>query len=305
MERKGAKVAKSSEKIIFDIFIPYWGDVKYAQETVDSVLAQTYNDWRLIILDDRYPSREFEKYIRSLNNKKIKYIVNRENLGFSKNYNKAIGLAKSEWTMILGCDDIMRPNLLENAAKVLKKHGQEIAFYQPDANVIDENGEVYLPLPDKIKRRLMPKKSGIYHGESLATNFMAGNWLYFPGIIWKTKVLKKFGFDDKFGILSDLALEMNILKGGDKIYFDRREKTFNYRRHKNSVSSKGLYDGVRWKEEEAYFEAEAKSLGEMGWKKAQRAAKRHLTSRLYAISTLPKAVGQKAKLKPIIKHIIS
>ena len=49
-----------------DIVIPYWGEFALLKEAVDSVLAQTSDDWHLIILDDHYPSTEARDYYTKL-----------------------------------------------------------------------------------------------------------------------------------------------------------------------------------------------------------------------------------------------
>lgn len=179
----------------------------------------------------------------------------------------------------MGCDDVMLPNYLEVALKNIGKAD----FYQPGVEVIDESGNVYLPAVDKVKRFLQPKKSGMYSGEKLAASLCHGNWLYFPSIMWKTKTAQSYGFDTKYKIAEDVDLELNIIKGGGVLAFDTTT-IFQYRRSNKSLSSKEKKKGgVRFNEEADVYNRFAADFQKMGWKKASRAAKLRITSRLHEI----------------------
>jgi glycosyltransferase involved in cell wall biosynthesis len=262
-----------------DILLTYWGDVDLLKEAVNSVLAQTENDWRLLVFDDCYPSKEPAKFFSALKDKRITYYRHKENIGITNNFNFALKDARAKYCVMLGCDDVMLPNYLELALA----HVGDADMYQPLVDVIDGHSNVYLPLGDRIKRILQPRKSGSYAGEKITTSLCTGNWLYFPSIMWKTKTIKKYGFDPKYKIAEDVILEFNIIKDGGVLFFDRCT-TFQYRRFANSLSSREKSKhGVRFHEETDVYKHFAKVFMEMGWKKASRAAKWHVTSRLHRL----------------------
>ncbi|HEU5122324.1 MAG TPA: glycosyltransferase family 2 protein [Candidatus Saccharimonadales bacterium] len=262
-----------------DILLTFWGDVGLLKKAVESVLSQTESDWRLLVFDDCYPSKEPAKYFKKLNDKRITYYRHEKNIGITNNFNYATKAAKAKHCVLLGCDDIMLPNYLEIALK----HIGDADFYQPHIDVIDGNGTVYLPMGDRVKRILQPKKDGIYSGEALAASLCTGNWLYFPSIMWKTKTIQKYGFDAKYKIAEDVDLELNIIKDGGTLYFDTIT-TFQYRRFAKSLSSKEKSKGgVRFNEEDEVYNHFAEEFSNMGWKKAARAAKWRITSRLHKL----------------------
>ena len=78
----------------------------------------------------------------------------------------------------------------------------------------------------------------------------------------------------------DLALLLDLTVGGASLVYDPRV-VFSYRRHAASVSSVLAADGDRFIEESAFFDAEARRYAALGWSRAERAAKVHLTSRLH------------------------
>lgn len=262
---------------MIDILLPYWGDFELAKQTVDSVLSQTSNSWNLIIVDDCYPSNELKDYCKSLKNNKIKYIKHKENIGITNNFNFCVSQAKSEFCVIIGCDDKLLPNFIEIALKNI----QNADFYQPGVEVIDAKGKKYLPLVDRVKRFLRPKKSGFYSGEKLAVSLCHGNWLYFPSIVWRTETIKKYKFDNRYKIAEDLALELDIIINGSKLFVDSII-TFQYRRFNESLSSKEK-NGIRFDEEEKLHNEFAEKFKKYGWKKAERAANMRITARIHKI----------------------
>ncbi|MDN5275167.1 MAG: glycosyl transferase [Candidatus Saccharibacteria bacterium] len=260
-----------------DILLTYWGDLDLLKEAVNSVIAQTEDDWRLLIFDDCYPSKEPAIYFSTLTDDRIVYYRHKKNIGITKNFNFALKATKADYCVLLGCDDVLLPTYLETALA----HVGDADMYQPSVDVIDGQSKVYLPLGDRIKRLLQPRKNGIYSGEKLAASLCTGNWLYFPSIMWKTKTIKKYGFDTKYKITEDVILELDIIKNGGVLFFDT-STTFHYRRFANSLSSKEKSkDGIRFKEETDTYTHFTEAFKDMGWKRASRAAKWHITSRLH------------------------
>lgn len=258
-----------------DILLPYWGDFNLLKQTVESVINQSYKNWKLFIFDDCYPDKSAKITYSNHPDNRIKYFRHKQNIGITKNFNFALEKASSKYCILLGCDDILLSNYLERALSQIKNSD----FYHPRVVVIDANNKRYLPLPDKIKKIIRPKKSGLYNGEKLAASLCIGNWLYFPSILWKTSTIKKYGFNDKYKIVEDLILEIQIVMNGGILYLDN-EETFLYRRFKDSLSSKeSSSKGIRFKEESEAYSFLSTELGNMNWQIASLLAKIRLTSR--------------------------
>lgn len=262
-----------------DILLPYWGDFQLLKKAVESVLNQTETDWRLLVFDDCYPSDEPKKFFAKLNDSRVSYHRHKRNLGITQNFNYALGAASAEHFVMFGCDDIMLPNFIETALNNIGNAD----FYQPGVEVINESGSIILPLGDKIKRKLRPKRAGLYEGEKLAASLCHGNWLYFPSIVWKTSTVKKYGFNPKYKIVEDVDLQLSIIKDGGRLYVDNTY-TFQYRRFASSLSSKEKSkEGVRFSEEEEIYNKFSREFQEIGWRTASRAARWRITSRVHRL----------------------
>lgn len=272
-----------NKKSSVDILLPYWGDLELAKKTVESIIAQTNDNWRLLIFDDCYPSKAPQKYFESIDDSRVSYYRHPKNLGITKNFNYALAHAEAEFCMLIGCDDVLLPNYIE--LSLARMGGAD--FYQPPVQIIDAEGKDHFPLADRIKYLIAPSKPGIYKGEQLATSLCHGNWLYFPSILWRTSTIKKYLFNTQYSIVEDLDLELRMIIDGATLYLDKGRPTFQYRRFSDSLSSKERRrGGVRFNEEATVYKKFSLKFASIGWHRAKRAAAIRATSRIHEIMSL-------------------
>lgn len=289
-----------------DILIPYWGDPGYMKETVNSVLAQNSDDWLLTVVDDAYPDLDIQEFINGLEDSRIKYIRKEVNGGITENYRTCVSLATEEVMVILGCDDVLLPNYVETILAAHKRF-PGAAIIQPGVQVIDEDSNVVKTFVDVVKQKVVrPHGNGpqLVSGEFIAANLMHGDWLYWPALAFRTDRMKAVDFRDGFPIIQDLALIMDMIYAGDQLLIEPTA-CFSYRRHSESASSSKLIDGSRFVGERDYFAVAAAQARELGWTKAERAAKLRLTSRAHALALVPKALLARntQSAKALTRHV--
>jgi glycosyltransferase involved in cell wall biosynthesis len=285
--------------------MPFYGRFDYFRGAVDSVLGQTEPDWRLVIVDDRYPDPAPGEWALALGDDRITYSRNKTNLGVAGSFRNAAAIATADHVVIMGCDDILLPGYVARM-KTLAAAYPEAAIIQPGVTVIDENGAPSGPLGDRVKNlaRIRGSKPALYGGQQLARSLLRGNWTYFPSICWRTDFLKRHEFRSDFDVVLDLALQLEIIQAGGLMLVDD-EKTFAYRRHSTSVSSWTANDGTRFVQESALFDESARALGALGWTSAARAARIHLTSRLNALTKIPQSLrpGSSSSRRLLLRHL--
>jgi len=291
--------------VTLDIMMPFYGRFDHFRAAVESVLAQSDPDWRLVIIDDVYPDLAPGQWASGLGDDRITYIRNETNLRPSRNYNKAITLARSEFVVIMGCDDVMLPGYVARIAELIEQF-PDAAIIQPGVSVIDENGAAVSPLPDRVKAAYRFGGTGAraFSGERLATSLLRGNWTYFPSLVWRTSELEG-GFRADLDVVQDLAKLMQItLRGGSLVLDDT--VVFTYRRHSTSVSAVTGPDGSKFRQERTLFREVERAARERGWNSAARAAHNHLTSRLNALTELPGAVlaGNAQGRSTLTRHVL-
>ncbi|GAB3616041.1 hypothetical protein GCM10027416_05980 [Okibacterium endophyticum] len=287
-----------------DIMMPFYGDPALFKQAVESVRGQTDGDWRLVIIDDVYPDPEPGEWAATLDDPRVEYIRNDTNLGVSGNFQKAVDLATSEYVVIMGCDDIMEPNYVATVHALIHRF-PEASYFQPGVIVIDGDGSPVLPLADRVKARYRPKASSPtpLSSEAFATSLLRGNWTYFPSICWRTADVRTHGFNPDYEVVLDLALQLDLVTAGaTMVVFD--DQMFRYRRHSASVSSWKANDGSRFTEERAFFADMAARMDAMGWQNAARTARRHVSSRLNALTRIPSAALARDSrgLRELIRH---
>ena len=285
--------------------MPFYGRFDHFQAAVQSVLAQTDPRWRLVIIDDVYPDLAPGEWAAAIDDPRVTYIRNDTNLRPSRNYNKAIGLAETDFIAIMGCDDIM---LTEYVARVheLIEQFPDADIIQPGVTVIDENGSPSHPLADRVKGYYRFGGTGArqYRGEPLASSLLRGNWTYFPSLVWRTSRLAG-GFRTDLDVVQDLAKLFEIVSTGGSLVLDDAV-VFNYRRHSTSVSAVTGPDGSKFRQERTLFSEAATQSSALGWHRTARIARRYVSSRLNAMTELPGAILKRnvTGRRTLTRHIL-
>ncbi|WP_194924363.1 glycosyltransferase [Catenulispora pinisilvae] len=274
---------------VIEFLVPYYGSPEYLHQTIASVRALEDTDWRLTIVEDAFPDGPaVESTVLALGDDRIRYLRNEQNLGNNANTYRCIELARGDWFAMPGADDLVNPNYGRAVADLIRRH-PNAAMVQPAVEVIDEDGQPHFPLPDKIKRLTRPGHDEVVlKGDTGAASLLRSNWLYTPASCYRREHLQKVHYRADIDAAHDLAFIVDVLMAGGEIAVGT-EVAFRYRRHGTSHSSAFARSGRRFEQERKYFEDIQIELAALGWKTAERAARRRLLSRLNALSQLPGA----------------
>lgn len=150
---------------LISIITPMYNGARFVAQTIESVLAQTYTDWEMIIVDDCSPDggagiAEVKKYADK--DKRIRLIASPVNKGSSGARNIALKAAQGRFITFLDSDDILEPNYIKSQLRYMKEKGAAIvtaSYYR-----VNEAGkEVLRPflVPDKVNYRDILKSNPI------------------------------------------------------------------------------------------------------------------------------------------------
>lgn len=103
----------------FSIFIPIYNDSRWLPGAIESVLAQTYPDWELVISDNA-STEEVEQLVRAYPDERIRLHRWATHVPPIDNFNRSIELCRFEWLQILSADDRLRPECLARMAERLR-----------------------------------------------------------------------------------------------------------------------------------------------------------------------------------------
>lgn len=121
------------------VIIPTYNRAQYIEESVRSVLAQTYRDLEVVVVDDGSVD-ETGIIVNSIADPRLRYI-RQENLGRSKARNHALSLARGKYITFLDSDDLYLPGKIELQVEYLKKHPDAGMVYT-SAYCINDGGEM-------------------------------------------------------------------------------------------------------------------------------------------------------------------
>jgi glycosyltransferase involved in cell wall biosynthesis len=106
--------------------VPSYRLAQFLQESVSSILSQSFKDLEILIMDDRSPDHTANvarRLIAAHPGRQISYILNPENLGNIRNYNKGIQAARGKYVWILSPDDRLRSErIVEKYVQLMELH---------------------------------------------------------------------------------------------------------------------------------------------------------------------------------------
>ena len=217
------------EQPLVSILVVSYHQGKYIKENLDSVKAQTYTKWELIVADDASPDDsvlQFKNWLKE-NNVNAKELFHNKNTGLATILNEAIEICNGKYVKLIAADDFMHPECLEKSVNSLEEKGEEYGMVFTDTYCIDENSN---PLPDFADYN----KLGNIPAEDFRKELLRGNRIAALTVMMPLKVIKETGkYDSKF-LVEDYYRWLKINEKYLIAYIP--EKLSYYRWHDNNIS---------------------------------------------------------------------
>lgn len=123
---------------LVSIITPSYNTARFIAKTIESVLAQTYKSWEMIIVDDCSTDNTDKVVEPYLEDKRIRYLKNEKNSGAAISRNYALREAKGKWIAFLDSDDLWLPEKLEKQIAFMKNNSYYFSCCATTS--IDEEG---------------------------------------------------------------------------------------------------------------------------------------------------------------------
>ncbi len=218
---------KSKPKV--SIIIPSYNTSHYIEETLESVFAQTYDDYEVIVINDGAPDTEALERVLEPYRDRIVYLK-QENRGLSGARNTGIRAARGEYVALLDSDDAWEPHYLEVQLGILESDPTIDVLY-PDALIFGDALEA-----GRRSMELSPSEGEVTF-ESLVTQRC--NVRVFVTARLET-VVRAGLFDESLRSSEDFDLWVRIVKQGGRIAY-HRQVLARYRRHAASLSADPIW----------------------------------------------------------------
>lgn len=222
-------VQKSGELV--SIIMPAYNCADFIGNAIESVIAQTYQNWELIIIDDCSTDNTLQiikNYLRK--DSRIKYYKLSRNSGAAVARNKAIDMANGKYMAFLDSDDVWFPEKLTKQIEFMKENGYN--FTCTSYTKIDEQGK-------DLNRIIKARKKSDYDG---VLKTCPGN----STVVYDVEKLGKFKSPD-IKKRNDYVMWLQVIKKGKYLY-GLEEPLSSHRIRTNSISSnKFNLVGYHWK----------------------------------------------------------
>ena len=211
--------------------IPTFNRARWLRETIESVLAQTFTDFRLIVSDNASDD-DTPEIVRSFNDGRIDYVRCELNIGRAGNFSRIIGLADTDFVTLVADDDILYPDHLEAAVDVLEAF-ETVGLAHSAFNLIDARSHVLRTMCPLASRSLVT----IERRDIALERMMVSRWpMCFSSVVYRmTALLDAGGFREELEPFGDLHLWMRVALDWDFGYIAKPSAGF--RLHAASASS--------------------------------------------------------------------
>ena len=116
-------------KVTVSVVMPVYNGERYLEAAVRSVMAQTFGDWELIIVDDGSTDGTPAIAARlAAEDPRIRLVKNIENRGVAASRNRGLALCGGEYVALLDGDDLWRPDKLRRQLALAQRTGADIVY---------------------------------------------------------------------------------------------------------------------------------------------------------------------------------
>lgn len=225
---------------LVSIIMPSYNTTKFISETIESVLAQTYPNLELLIVDDCSTDNTDDVVRQYLSDERIHYIKNDANSGAALSRNRALREAKGKWIAFLDSDDLWLPEKLEKQISFMEKNNY--CFSYTNYIEIDEESK---PNGKSVTGPKRISKHGMF-------NYC---WMGCLTVMYDADTVGLIQIAD-IKKNNDYAMWLKVCKKADCYLLD--EVLAKYRKRGGSISNHGYVKLIKW-HYKMYREAENKN----------------------------------------------
>lgn len=235
---------------VVSIVTPVYNVEKFIRETMDSVRAQTYEDWELLLVEDGSTDgtpEVIQGYLEETGESRIRLIRQEKNAGAARARNRGVKEARGRYLAYVDADDLWAPEKLEHQLQFMAE--KKAAFCFTGYEFADENGKgtgKIVKVPETINYKEALKNTTIF------TSTVMFDVEQIPKEELEMPVIKS----------EDTALWWKVLRSG-RVAYGLNENLVKYRRAGKSLSSNKL-EAIRriWN---LYRKAEGMSILSSCW----------------------------------------
>lgn len=209
------------------IITPSYNTAKFIEETINSVLSQTYTDWELIIVDD-CSNDNTDEIVAKYNDSRIIYIKNETNSGAAVSRNRALREASGKWIAFLDSDDLWDKNKLQKQIDFMEQNGYAFS-YTAYHKINEESAPI----------------GGVISGPKKVSKFSLNNycWMGCLTVMYNREVVGLIQIED-IKKNNDYAMWLKVIQKADCYFLN--EDLASYRKRSGSIRDHSRLKLIKW-----------------------------------------------------------
>jgi glycosyltransferase involved in cell wall biosynthesis len=211
---------------LISVIMPVYNGARFLRKTLDSLLAQTCEDWELIVVDDGSTDATPDLLAEYVDRRFVK--IRKTNGGEAQTRNVGLHHATGEFIAFLDADDLYLPSALADMSTFLSAHQEYDALFS-DGYLCDEN--------EQILSRLTEHRSGLYTGNILEPLVLTGDVITVPVCTLTCRAViqqHQIEFDEQLVIGPDWDFWIRLARYARFGYLDK--PTCMYRIHLTNIT---------------------------------------------------------------------
>ena len=192
------------------VCIPTYNYARYLPRAIESVLAQTYGDFELIVSDNA-STDETQEVLATYSDPRMRTFRNERNLGLFGNFTRCLELASGDMVKFVCADDWLAPAYLARTVPLMESH-PEIGLLTTDGYFVDEAGRTFALSTPEFDGGPVVRAADALHAQAGSLNVIG---MPSSVLLRRAAVEEAGGFDPRFAPASDVHLWLKLLTRWD------------------------------------------------------------------------------------------
>jgi len=198
--------------VTVSVVVPAYNTAALIGTTIDSILAQTYTSYEIIVVNDHSPDTAAMEQALAPYRDRINYLVHDANYGLSVTRNRGIRFARGRYIALLDSDDAWEPEYLAEQLAIMESDPTLAAVYS-DARIVGNH-----PHAGRTFMEVCPSR-----GEVTFESVLNSTCTVFVSVLARREALCRVGlFNERLRSAEDFELWLRLLASGARIAYHRR-----------------------------------------------------------------------------------
>ncbi|WP_069385656.1 glycosyltransferase family 2 protein [Cellulosimicrobium cellulans] len=196
------------------VVVPAYNNAAYIEKTIDSILAQTFEDFELVVSDHSSTDGTWDVLQRYRDEPRTRLVRTEAGGGARRNWNRVSQLARGELVKLVCGDDLLAPTCLERQVRAFDEGGSDVVLVASQRDIVDARGKPF------IRARGLARLDGVVDGKrALRETVRAGGNIFGEPacVLMRRDALERAGWWQDLRYFIDAGSYAHVLVQGDMV----------------------------------------------------------------------------------------